>query len=232
MPHRIKKEPDGWTIREAWDPKTGKRTTTYFYKRNRAPRIELNSRLAQQLGAYSLIEKDLRNVMVWLDEIEKLHPTTDRAKGVFAGEDRAVFNLIKGLYVAALTFYGKCYTQCEGRRVKLEKRGLDEEFHQVHDEVMHMRHNFAAHSGADNFEEVKIALVFHPKRRVQCLPRIYRELQQPDMAESSDSDLKFIDLVNHAHEKVWEKIRKVEKAIYEREVVPKGFDYWYSRGKG
>jgi hypothetical protein len=157
MPHRIKKESDGWEIREAWDSDTGERTTTYFYKRNKAPRVELKSKLAQQLGAYSLIEKDLRNVIVWLDEIENLHPISARQSGVFAGKDRAVFNLVKGLYVAALTFYGKCFTQCEGRRVKLEKRMLDEKYHQVHDEVMHMRHNFAAHSGAHNFE-----VVVHP----------------------------------------------------------------------
>ena len=63
-------------------------------------------------------------------------------------ENRELFNTVKGLFVAALTIYGKRFTSCEGRRVKLEKKNLSEDFHETHDEAMAFRHNFAAHSGA------------------------------------------------------------------------------------
>lgn len=68
MPHRIKKDSDGWSVREAWDAKIGQRHNAYFFKRKRASRFEIKGKLAQQLAAYTLIEKDLRNVLVWLGE--------------------------------------------------------------------------------------------------------------------------------------------------------------------
>ncbi|MGZ7307030.1 hypothetical protein ACXWRJ_09320, partial [Streptococcus pyogenes] len=95
-------------------------------------------KISEQYGAYSLIEKDLRSVIIWLNEIEKLAPEDlDRWKN----PDK--MNLVKGLFVAALTFYGKCFTSCEGRRVKLEKTIIDPEYLDLHDHIMKLRHNFA-----------------------------------------------------------------------------------------
>ena len=227
MTHRIKKDSDGWSVREAWDAKTGQRHNAYFFKRKRAQRFEIKGKLAQQLAAYTLIEKDLRNVLVWLGEIEKLHPADSRQHGVHASQDRETFNVVKGLYVAALTFYGKCFTSCEGRRVKLDRKILGESYQSAHDDVMHMRHNFAAHSGADSFEEVRIAVVFHPKNTDQY--RIYRELTQPDFADSAEDKISFAKLAEHVQEKVWEKIRKVEEALRQREIHSKGTDYWRNK---
>lgn len=223
---------DGWKIREIIEPEVDsvKRHTQYFYKRKRAPRIELRGKIAKQLAGYALIEKDLRSVATWLNEIEKLHSRKNIDKTVQIAADREVFNLIKGLYVAALTFYGKCFTQCEGRRVKLQKSIIDEKYLEMHDEVMSMRHNFAAHSGADSFEEVKIALVLYPNKNFEKLPMIYRELTQADFRDSRDDET-FLQLVGHVRSKVIDKARQIEERIYEKEVLPKGKDYWYRVAK-
>lgn len=228
---REKDEGNGWSLREILDPNTNKRHTQYFYKRKRAPRIELKDKVSQQLAAYTLIEKDLRNVLVWLDEIDRLHPVANRKGKSQIADDRVVFNVVKGLYVAALSFYGKCYTSCEGRRTKLEATQLNDEYQDAHKSVMHMRHNFAAHSGAENFEEVKIALVLYPNKKSDEQPRLYRELMQPDFMDSSDEDKSFKDLVNHVRNKVLDKIEKLEERIFEKEIAPKGKEYWYKKGK-
>ncbi|WP_051938366.1 hypothetical protein [Ghiorsea bivora] len=81
------------------------------------------------------------------------------------------------MFVALVSFYGKCFTSCEGRRVKLEKIWVDEKFQEEHETLIGYRHNFTAHSGADKFEEVKIAAVLDPKERRGMLPILVKELK-------------------------------------------------------
>ena len=46
-------------------------------------------------------------------------------KSFAQGKDRGKYVLIKGLFVAALTFYGKCFSRCEGRRAQMDRNQLD-----------------------------------------------------------------------------------------------------------
>ncbi len=64
-----------------------------------------------------------------------------------SGRDRMRYNLIKGLFVAALTFYAKSFATCEGRKVKLEKKNHDDDFQKKNQLIIDLRKNFAAHSG-------------------------------------------------------------------------------------
>ncbi len=228
---REKDDGDGWKVREIIVPDTGARYTQYFYKRRRALRIELTDKVSAQLAAYTLIEKDLRNVLSWLNEIETLHTEREGKRGTIMSQNREIYDVIKGLYVASLSFYGKCFTSCVGRRVKLEKSNLDEEYKDIHDAVMHMRHNYAAHSGADNFEEVKIALVLPSNKNHLERLKIYRELMQPDLVEVRKNGLTFVDLAKHVQNKVLDKIDSLQNRILEKEVLPKGPQYWYKKGK-
>lgn len=179
-------------------------------------------------AGYTLIEKDLRSVQFWLSEITARHYAQPKHSGNAFNHsaDRETYNLIKGLFVASLTFYGKCFASCEGRRVKFDRHQLAPEFREAHDELMRYRHNFAAHSGAEKFEEVTIALVF-PKKKSNEVPRIYHELQQPDLAWSSDdNEMSFIKVVKHAHELAKNKISSLSDKILKEEVLPKGAEYW------
>ena len=232
MPIREKDDGGGWKIREIIEPDADsiKRHTQYYFKRKRAPRIELRGKIAKQLAGYVLIEKDLRSVTVWLNEIERLNLRSDVEGHLEMSVDREKFNLIKGLYVAALTFYGKCFTSCEGRRVKLEKSIIDVKFRNTHDEVMRMRHNFAAHSGADSFEEVKIAVVLYPNKRPVRLPKIYRELSQADFRDNHENET-FVALAEHVRSRVIDKAKIIENRLVDKEVLPKGYEFWYRAAK-
>ena len=224
------KGPSGsqWTIREILEPDRRKRHTQYFFQNRRAPRVLLTSKVAQQLAGYTLIEKDLRNVLVWLAEIDRVFPESERPSGCHISPDRERFNIIKGLYVAALTFYGKCFTQCEGRKIKLDRKFVDQSFADRHDDIIHMRNNFAAHSGADSFEDVQIALVLFPNKKSKERPLVMRELLQADMAYFGPAEeASFADLVKHVQQKVLLKIDELVERILQKEVLPKGKDYWY-----
>lgn len=212
------------------DRATGKVERIYTYKRKPCKRVVLDSRLAQQLAGYTLIEKDLRSVRLWLEEIKARHVVEPKREGHRFGhsEDRKTYTLIKGLFVAALTFYGKCFAQCEGRRVKLERAQLEEPYRETHDEAMKFRHNFAAHSGAAKLEEATIALVFPKKSKSAEMPRIYHELWQPDLlwSDGSTKDVSFIDLTEHVRSIVRSKMKDLTDKIMQQEVLPRGADFW------
>jgi len=220
----------GWTYRELLNPKTGERKNRYFYKRRVAKRVELTSRLTQQLAGYVLIEKDLRNVLLWLSKIDELVPEDHApAKGdtYTKSTDRELYSIVKGLFVAVVTFYGKCFTTCEGRRVKLDRSWIDNKYKEEHDTMMKFRHNFAAHSGADKFEEVKIVAVLDPKKHRGTIPVLVKELKQPDVLMSKSDEKGSEELVQYLQSKVLTKIHALEEKVLNEDVIAKGKDYWY-----
>lgn len=130
---------NGWKVREVAGETAVERQTFYYFNGKLAPRIQLKSQLVQQLAGYTLIEKDLRNVLAWLQAIDDFYPENDRENKSGFSEDRGKSLIVKGLYVASLTFYGKCFSQCEGRRVKLDKKIIAPEFHDEHNELLKRR---------------------------------------------------------------------------------------------
>lgn len=222
---------DGWVIEEHINQAYFGRYTKYFYKNKRAPRILIKSKVAQQLAGYSLIEKDLRNILIWLAEIDVLFPDDERYEKSSISPDRKRFDLVKGLFVSSLVFYAKCFTRCEGRRIKLESKSIDDEYQELHDSVMSLRNNFAAHSGADKFEEVKVALVLPPKKRDKIYPVLYKELLQADMMLTKEDEADFKNLVLHVQAMVRKKMGDLETKIMNEEILPKGMNYWYKRAK-
>ncbi|ENO3977415.1 MAG: hypothetical protein ACRDCT_22595 [Shewanella sp.] len=214
---------DGWTIIENFTPSKGL-NNKYLYLGEPAPSVIMTDKISEQYGAYSLIEKDLRSVVFWLQEIENLKPDDlDRLK------KPEKMNLVKGLFVAALTFYAKCFTSCEGRRVKLDKSIFDTDDLKTHERIMKLRHNFAAHSGAEGFEEVKVSLALHPNIESNMKPNLYSELFQPDYI--SGEQLAFKALAEKLRGIVFEKRDSVGDRVLEKIVKPKGKQYWYEQAK-
>lgn len=209
----MKKMPRRWTSKEVIEKETGNVYRLYSYNGKPCKRIVLDSPMAKQLAGYVLIEKDLRSAGVWLSEIENIRGDDALLdnKGSWRSEDRERYNLVKGLFVAALTFYGKCFSQCEGRRVKLERRQISEEFHKAHDDAILLRNNFAAHSGAKLIERAEVALVLPPKNKRDQLPQIYREMTQPDLVFKKSERRVFLSLWSMRVLSRYRKLRNLAK---------------------
>jgi hypothetical protein len=203
------------------EPSTGKVHRTYTYKEKACTRYELTSRRAQHLAGYTLIEKDLRSVLIWLREIDRLGEPERDLKGSARATDRARYDLVKGFFVAALTFYGKCFTGAEGRLISLDRKQIDERFRALHDECMGFRNNFAAHSGAKRIETVSIALAVPLKQGPVNVCNLYRELYQPDVFRTSSGETTMIELVEHVGDIANKKIDLLAQSIFTEEVVPK-----------
>jgi hypothetical protein len=202
------------------DRVTGKTYRRYTFKGKPCVRVELKSKIVDQLAGYTLIEKDLRSVRIWLEEIEKLHTDGPKrsSESYHSSTDRERYNIVKGLFVAALTFYGKCFSKCDGRPVKLERVQLDPKFADLHDTCISYRHNFAAHSGAMRLEHVEVAAVFPQRPRPDSPIQIFRELHQPDLFWPRAPNITLVELVDHVKEISDRKISQLTSKVAQLEL--------------
>lgn len=214
-----------WTVRSVIDPSTGDHRNYYYFKRTAARRIPITSRVAKQLAGYVLIERDLRMAATWLTMLEKISPSSKgKKRHVWSATDKDEDSHAHALalFVAALSFYGKCFTQCEGRGVKLERSWIPLGFEGTHDLVIKMRHNFAAHSGADKFEDVHVVLVLAEKRgRLRDQALLVREMRQMEsMISGADDNLSFRALVTELRTTVLAKLDELNAKIFREEINP------------
>ncbi|KWV78098.1 hypothetical protein PFLL34_04623 [Pseudomonas fluorescens] len=223
---------EDWTYTEFLDKNSGKSYRTYKYKRKPCLRIPLKSKLCDQLAGYSLIHKDLKSVLVWAEIIQSLQDGTASSELYKSSKDREKYNHIKGIFVAALTFYGKCFSKCDGRPVKLERKQVPEALRQAHDICISYRHNFAAHSGDAGLEAATVALALpvRSKRGTDSPKSLFIELRQPDLVwHSKDGENDFVKLFEHMRDFVKAKIDFLTKKIYEDEVFVKADEFWRNR---
>jgi hypothetical protein len=225
-------DPD-MVVKRFIEPMTGEVHALYYYKRKLMPQVPLQGLLSEQLAGYVLIEKDLQNALRWVRHAEYLvEPNLVKTNNSYvSSDDRETYDLTKGLFVAALTFYAKCFTKCEGRRAQLNKSSLDAHLRASHDLFMTFRNNFAAHSGAAKIEYAKASLVLHPKSKKQEVPRIVCNRLQPDFLLSRGSQPGLADLIIGALSYVNERHEKLTEKILQEEILPKGSAHWYKKAK-
>lgn len=210
----------GFSHRHFVDPYTGKTQRTYKYKGKPCRVVVHSSPKAKQLAGYVLIEKDIRNCLAWLDEIEARNDEGATDKGIksYEGKDRANYTIIKGLFVALLTFYSKCFTRCEGRKIKLDKSTLKPEFHGIHEHLMTLRNNFAAHSGAELIEMARVVTLLSPIKKGKFKAQTIKELEQPDLLVTKPGETSMRDLLRHTQSLVNSKIDSLTESIVVEEV--------------
>ncbi|EPP5712568.1 hypothetical protein ACUT54_003666 [Vibrio cholerae] len=93
--------------------------------------------------------------------------------------------------------------------------------------IIDLRNNFAAHSGAEKVEKVKVVLALDTKRRKGAVPYFTRELGQPD-SYTLENIADFRCLVEHVKSLVDEKINTLNKKVLQDDIISKGGDYWYN----
>jgi len=220
-----------WKTFKILEPDTGKFYCRYEYRRKPALRVEIDTPKARSLNGYLLIEKDLRNTLIWLKQIKvtlDLHESTNKQKGHMASGDREIFDTVKGLFVAALTFYGKCFSTCKGRKLKLDKKIIAEKYKDTHSYMIQMRNNFAAHSGEIKVETARVVLALDKNKRKNTFPHIAKEVYQPDTCSFEDvTDC--IASVNHLHVHVNGKIDTLVEKIMKDDVFGEGLNQWYEK---
>ena len=134
------------------------------------------------------------------------------------------------MVVAAITTYGKCFNRAEGRGVKLERKNLEPEYFEVHDEAMELRNNYTAHSGMKQIEYATLVVILEPNKNRSGPPKMSMELSQPSSLTVPQLT-KIIELAEHSREFEKNKTKTLEEKIFEDEVLNKDKAYWYSKAK-
>ncbi|AJZ97262.1 hypothetical protein PFLUOLIPICF7_19105 [Pseudomonas simiae] len=222
---------DDWSQIFFIDKVSGRKYRIYKFRGKSCKRTILNSKICNQIAGYALIQKDLKSAIVWMKEVGKIQAGLPELDGEYHyGRNRESYDIIKGLFVASLTFYGKCFSRCDGRPVKVERIHLDEKFHELHDLGISYRHNFAAHSGAEKVEMARVVLVTPEKlkkgREVQF--KIFAEIEQPDLIwHKEDVEIGWVELFEHVREYVIKKGQALHDKVVKEEVIPQGVDSFF-----
>ncbi|HZW61211.1 MAG TPA: hypothetical protein VFF04_03215 [Candidatus Babeliales bacterium] len=165
---------NGWH-QKIYINKSGQPIYTYYYQSKSSKpgiTIEINTNLSRQYCAYILIEKDLQDILDFIDILLELINVKEEKNDL----------LIKGLSRAILITYGKCFTQADGRRIKLGMEVISKEYKEIHNKLMDMRHNYVAHAGISQHEFCRGILVLPSESKARKLGTVpctyFSELRQ------------------------------------------------------
>jgi hypothetical protein len=197
--------------RTAIDPKTGKWHVDYTFKGLACARLELKSHVAVQYAAYSWIYSDLCDVHDWMTAAYHLAPpigstSKDLGTTYLFAPPQSNIKLLKAYMYAAITLYGKCFTETKGRRVRLEESNISGKFREAHRYAMTLRHTITAHAGKTEKEWSTAVLVVADTAEPEGRP-LYFEVENSRLGFIDDRTLPvpFLSLVNHVRDGVDQK---------------------------
>lgn len=218
--------------------KTGQESRIYTYNGKVCPTNLLNKgRYPKQLIAYQLIISDLMDAQSWLNQAYDLKPGKPISDGKLKEKDRYIgdfivdkktHSLIKSLFFSSLIFYGKCFTEAEGRGTKLEREILPIDYRDKHDQIMNYRNTIAAHSGIGEWDTGKCRLVLPPRKKSKTIsPRIYAETRRLDFSDDREEAMPFHKLIEFLIAHAQAKKTKLSGLIFEKIVSTQTEEYWY-----
>jgi hypothetical protein len=117
----------------------------YSYQKKQATRFELNSELAHRFGAYDSMIEDMSMILEFVSQIKKLIDAAELDQL----DDQSHLSTIQGLFIAALSVYGRCFNKAVGRKITLRESYFKEAEIElgIHRKLMKLRNNYAAHWG-------------------------------------------------------------------------------------
>ncbi len=194
--------------------KNGLPRFTYHYgskKGKECEVIELDTDKARNLAGYQLIEKDLRDILSFIDEYSKIvkNKNFDETK-----------TLMKAIVKAIIVTYWKCFASTKkgeekGRQAKLKDKNIPEESKDIHNMLKDMRNKYISHAGKSEHEECKLIIVLPPIEKLNKLNHaeamMAPELLQTIAFQGIRTDIK--KLIENLHAQVNKKISELSKAF-------------------
>lgn len=221
------------------DPLSGEKRTIYTYFGEIVPKVTLTGKLADRASALSLILRDLESARKWYAMALEFFPEDFFSVNDENNEDETAYHIVekdfadkvRPLMIASVIFYGKAFTSAEGRKIKAEKTWLSEDHVSMHDYIMDLRNNFAAHGGVGDYETAETVLLLLPKSKKNIIyfPTTIRS--QINMFKSrmeNESILKHFDYVisilNQKYHALFPRLIEVARS--------KSILYWMSAAQG
>ncbi len=224
------------TVKREIDSISGEMDVHYYWESKLSPKVELIGKPVDKLSGYTLIKKDLDNSLNWIRVAEKLSNNAydtnevvkEHSQVYQVAKDREISDHIKAYFVASLTFYGKCFTNANGRHAQVARDWLDLEHQQLHDYFMKYRHNFAAHSGDEHIELAKTFVLLHPNKKI-LLPYLPTARLQPDVVlTSSKGEKGLAELIEYVSIIVVERYNKLSDKIINEFILTHDMEFWHT----
>lgn len=172
------------------------------YDDKECPVVVLEGPIPGRLKGLSLIREDLKQVNEILDEL--------------VAEETTSVSKQKGLLFGALALYGKCFTQAKGRGTQLNADSFFKkapcELQEHHKWMMRLRHQFVAHGGDAQEEQLKILLVLSPdESEKKVLDLIGHGASAHNLEEHLIKQCR--ETVDFAIEKVSKQVNELQKKL-------------------
>ncbi|SPZ53620.1 Uncharacterised protein [Serratia quinivorans] len=218
---------------------TGKTKVIYSYSGQLVSSVKLTGGLVNRASALALIMRDLDSSRKWYRKaasilkdngiLDKKY-NNDSEFSYYQVNDANVADEVRGLFIASMTFYGKAFTTADGRKLKAERNWLDEEHVSIHDTMLDIRHNFAAHSGRSEYESSETYLLLIPQGRKNIIyfPTTIR--QQMNMIIDSENVDIYLSHLDYVFSVVDNKYRELLILITES-AMSKSRMYWECAAK-
>lgn len=204
----------------------GKFYRIYNSKGKVLPRIILQGFYIEQLKAFRSLDKDLRNILAWITKLRELNKEHDYRHNRNPSMDMMDAAVVKALFIAILSTYGRCFTIAKNRKFNFSQKHVPVALRDTHAQLMQLRHTFAAHKGEFEYDDCKIALVITMDKK-DPRPLIFSELIQPHLyGEYFDEDSNTQLLCEALRTVVNEKYAQVTEKIFNESVRVKGRDFW------
>jgi len=213
---------DGLESRLVFDQTSMKGSAKYFLNGVECPQIKLDSMQSKLFANYALIKKDLKFCKQALKIAISLAKSSDdlTSKGQFRAEFDEESDILKAMYISFVVTYGKCFTKADGRRVKLETKEIfeDDEVKEEHLSVMTQRHEYIAHGGKTNLEQVEPIVILHPDISENFAPLL--TTQSFHLAGLSCEHFESLfELVIYVDKYLDQLLEKKSKALVDKEIT-------------
>lgn len=197
-------------------------------------KVRLKGKFADQMAGLAMILKDLNSAKMWIQKAYNLtaEVRTEKLKNTVFTQfaDEELSDEVKAFFISGVTFYGKSFTEAKGRKVQFQRDWLAVEYREIHDRVMHLRHNIAAHSGDEKLESADVSLLLIPQNKQSFFLQPIATRAQPSFVDVTVQGADFLKLLNYIISVVIERHlaagRRLMAAVNEK---PIGF--WHTASK-
>jgi hypothetical protein len=203
-------------VRKHYDVATGKFVSFFRDKNNEVCRyIIINKPIARQLGAYYSIYNDLINSF---DAFHCLIENSEHYNEIIK----------RSLMVNAVITYMRCFTKSEGRKTNLDSKSVlknNEKLKQYHSKIEVFRHQYLAHSGKSNHEEISVVGILNPDLKNKKVLGIDIETNFTSNIDSYLND--YLELVEHVITAVKKKIEELNLIVL-KEILNEDLEKLYN----
>lgn len=211
-----------WTL----DVESNKFKKIFIWDGKKCPSYEISWGKSEQLGRYSLIQKDIKQLIKMASIAEDL--ACDRVDiqtknyGYFFDTDDEMALIIKALYISLVITYGKCFASAKGRRIKLDKDAVfnknNKHLEVLHEQLIEARNQYVAHGGNTNLESFSVSLIFQPNLSQKTTPMMSVDSYYVNSI-SKGSFKKYKKLFEHLNNFVVDKMRILSEKIYDEHII-------------